>query len=114
MRSNSTGSVPHRLKTGDTIVYQLVMPEDADVEQGLISTASPIGRALLNREEGDEVVYPNPGFPIYESMINFLGATPVPMPLVESRGIHPATLADRRDPFPRLPYLNASQLVPDS
>ena len=40
--------------------------------------------ALL--EPGDEVIYPNPGFPIYESMIRFLGATPVPMPLVESRG----------------------------
>src|SRR5215469_3281531 len=40
--------------------------------------------ALL--EEGDEVIYPNPGFPIYESMIRFLGAAPVPMPLVESRG----------------------------
>lgn len=37
-------------------------------------------------EEGDEVIYPNPGFPIYESMINFLGATPVPIPLVEERG----------------------------
>lgn len=34
--------------------------------------------ALL--EPGDEVIYPNPGFPIYESMIHFLGATPVPMP----------------------------------
>jgi transcription elongation factor GreA len=46
---------------GQTIVYQLVMPEDADVEHGLISTASPIGRALLNKEEGDEVtvVAPN-------------------------------------------------------
>jgi aspartate/methionine/tyrosine aminotransferase len=40
--------------------------------------------ALL--EPGDEVIYPNPGFPIYESMINFLGAKPVPMPLVEERG----------------------------
>ncbi len=40
--------------------------------------------ALL--EPGDEVVYPNPGFPIYESMINFLGATPVPIPLIEERG----------------------------
>ena len=40
--------------------------------------------ALL--EEGDEVIYPNPGFPIYESMTKFLGATAVPIPLVESRG----------------------------
>ncbi len=37
-------------------------------------------------EEGDEVIYPNPGFPIYESLIRFLGATPVPVPLIEARG----------------------------
>jgi transcription elongation factor GreA len=50
------GSTVHLKGVNDqTIVYQLVMPEDADVEQGLISTASPIGRALLNKEEGDEV-----------------------------------------------------------
>jgi aspartate/methionine/tyrosine aminotransferase len=40
--------------------------------------------ALL--EAGDEVIYPNPSFPIYESMIKFCGATPVPMPLLEDRG----------------------------
>lgn len=40
--------------------------------------------ALL--EPGDEVVYPNPAFPIYESMIRFLGAKPVPIPLEEKRG----------------------------
>ena len=39
-------------------------------------------------EARDEVIYPNPSFPIYESMINFLGAKPVPMPLVESRGFN--------------------------
>ena len=54
--------------------------------------------ALL--EPGDEVIYPNPAFPIYESMIRFLGAKPVPMPLVESRGFSfdLDTLADRLSP----------------
>jgi transcription elongation factor GreA len=42
------------------VIYQLVMPEDADVDKGLISTASPIGRALLNKEEGDEVTVTAP------------------------------------------------------
>ena len=39
--------------------------------------------ALALIEPGDEVLYPNPGFPIYESMINFAGGTPVPMKLHE-------------------------------
>jgi aspartate/methionine/tyrosine aminotransferase len=40
--------------------------------------------ALL--EEGDEVIYPDPSFPIYESLIHFLGAVAKPVPLIESRG----------------------------
>lgn len=49
------------LREGESeLVYQLVMPEDAEAEKGLISTSSPIGRAILNREEGDEVVVHTP------------------------------------------------------
>ena len=39
--------------------------------------------ALVN--EGDEVIYPNPGFPIYESVINFIGAKPVPIKMREEK-----------------------------
>ena len=39
--------------------------------------------ALVGR--GDEVIYPNPGFPIYESVINFVGGVPVPIPLREEQ-----------------------------
>jgi len=41
---------------------------------------------LALAEEGDEVLYPNPGFPIYESMIRFAGARPVAVRLDEERG----------------------------
>jgi transcription elongation factor GreA len=51
------GSTVHlRASDGSDIVYQLVMPEDADVEKGLISTSSPIGKAIVGKEVGDEVV----------------------------------------------------------
>jgi transcription elongation factor GreA len=50
------GSTVHlRAEAGETVVYQLVMPEEADAEKGMISTSSPIGRAILNKEVGDEI-----------------------------------------------------------
>ena len=46
---------------GERVIYQLVMPEEADAAKGLISTSSPIGRAIVGKTEGDEikVVTPN-------------------------------------------------------
>ena len=56
------GSTLHVIEiTGETLVFQLVMPEDADAAKGLISTTSPIGRALLNKEPGDSVKVITPG-----------------------------------------------------
>jgi transcription elongation factor GreA len=50
------GSTVHlRAESGDTVIYTLVMPEESDATKGLISTSSPIGRAILNKEEGDEI-----------------------------------------------------------
>ena len=55
------GSTVHlRKPEGDTLVYQLVMGEDADPTKGWISTASPSGRALVGKEVGDEVTVPTP------------------------------------------------------
>jgi transcription elongation factor GreA len=56
------GSTLHVIeKSGGNLVFQLVMPEDADAAKGLISTTSPIGRAFLNKEPGDNVRVITPG-----------------------------------------------------
>jgi transcription elongation factor GreA len=47
-------------ENGQEAVYELVMPEDSDPDRGFISVASPIGRALIGKEEGDEVTAPTP------------------------------------------------------
>ncbi len=45
---------------GSEVTYRLVTAEEADIEQGLISTSSPIGQSLLNKQEGDEVKVSTP------------------------------------------------------
>jgi transcription elongation factor GreA len=45
---------------GKEMSYELCMPEDADPDKGLVSVASPIGRAFVGKEEGDEVVVVTP------------------------------------------------------
>lgn len=58
---------------------------------------------------GDEVIYPNPGFPIYESQIKAHGAVPVPLPLREARNFafDPADLEARLSPRTKLLILNS-------
>ena len=62
-RAGFGSTVDLRAENGETVVYQLVMPEDADAEKGMISTSSPIGRAILNKEEGDDIKVVTPAGP---------------------------------------------------
>ncbi len=61
-----------------------VTPEEIVVTPGAKPIMYFVITALVNA--GDEVIYPNPGFPIYESVINFVGGVPVPIPLREESG----------------------------
>ena len=66
---------------------------------GVLATCNP----------GDEVIYPNPGFPIYESVIRWAGATPVPLPITEDAGFAFSAddLAERLTPRTKLVILNS-------
>ena len=62
-------------------------------------------------DDGDEVITPNPGFPIYESMINFVGGKPVPLPLIEEHDFRFKVddLKQRITPKTRLIIINSPQ-----
>ena len=64
---------------------------------------------LALAEHGDEVLYPNPGFPIYESMINFAGAEAVPMPLREDSdfNVDVDEVAEQITPATKLMIINS-------
>ncbi len=73
-----------------------------------------IAYAILSTTDygtGDEVIYPNPGFPIYESQIAAHGAVPVPLHLREARGFafDPAELEAKITPRTKLLILNSPQ-----
>ena len=64
---------------------------------------------LMFGEPGIEILYPNPGFPIYESVIRFSGAVPVPIPLYESAGFSfsAAEVLEKITPHTRLMIINS-------
>jgi aspartate aminotransferase len=87
----------------------VIRPEDVVIAAG----AKPfIAYTILSATDygaGDEVIYPNPGFPIYESQISAHGAVPVPLPLREERdfAIDPDELEAKLTPRTRLLILNS-------
>ena len=86
-----------------------VSPDDVVVTPG----AKPIMffTILALAQRGVEVIYPNPGFPIYESMIRYSGARAVPMRLLPDKGYHPDLddLASKLNRRTRLIILNSPQ-----
>ena len=110
---NPAQGIPELRKTIAEIVGKEkgldVKPEEVVVTPG----AKPImffGMLALV-DEGDEVIYPNPGFPIYESVIEFVGAKAVPIKLEESKEFcfDPGELAKLVTPKTKLIIINSPQ-----
>jgi len=47
--------------TGENVEYQLVGPDESNVEQGRISVLSPLGKAIIGKKPGDEIILQTPG-----------------------------------------------------
>tara|TARA_B100001123_G_scaffold30162_2_gene31706 strand:- start:9354 stop:10520 length:1167 start_codon:yes stop_codon:yes gene_type:complete len=84
------GPSPGSVDLRSTIAEEISTTRNIDVSGDNV-VVTPGGKPIMFFailalvDEGDEVLYPNPGFPIYESMINFVGGVPVPMRLYESK-----------------------------
>ncbi len=68
----------------DSLTGETVSPENIIVVPG--GKVTMFAAILMFGEPGAEILYPDPGFPIYRSMIEFTGATPVPVPIREENG----------------------------
>lgn len=49
------------IDTGENVEYQLVGPDESNIEQGLISVSSPLGKAIIGKKPGDEIILQTPG-----------------------------------------------------
>jgi len=84
-----------------------VTPDRVVVTPGAKPIMSYAITALVDR--GDEVIYPDPGFPIYASMVDFVGGVAVPVPIRQEHGfrMEPADIAARITPRTRLIIFNS-------
>jgi aspartate/methionine/tyrosine aminotransferase len=118
MRDGHTGYCPsaglHELREAAAGYLSRTRGMDVDPARVVVGNgAKPLlfFTILATCEPGDEVVYPDPGFPIYESAIRWVGATPVPLPLLEERdfAFDVAELESLLSPRTKLVILNSPQ-----
>ena len=98
----------------EAIAAYLSESRELEVEGGSVLVANGAKpflffTVLATCNPGDEVIFPDPGFPIYESAVRYAGAVPVPLPLLEERDFSfaPADLAERVSERTRLVILNS-------
>jgi transcription elongation factor GreA len=60
------------IETGERVNYQLVGPEESDIEQGRISISSPLGKAIMGKRPGEEVVLQAPGGKRFYELVDIL------------------------------------------
>jgi transcription elongation factor GreA len=64
--------VLENIDTGENVEYQLVGPDESNVEKGRLSVTSPLGRAVVGKKPGDEIVLDAPGGKRYYELIDIL------------------------------------------
>ena len=64
--------VLENIDTGEGVTYQLVGPDEANIEKGRISVHSPLGRAIIGKKPGDEILLQAPGGKRYYELIEIL------------------------------------------
>ncbi len=60
------------IDTGEGVTYQLVGPDEANIEKGRISVHSPLGKAIIGKKPGDEIILQAPGGKRYYELIEIL------------------------------------------
>ena len=58
--------------TGENVQYQLVGPDEANIEEGRISVSSPLGKAIIGKKPGDEISLEAPGGKRYYELVEIL------------------------------------------
>jgi len=64
--------VLENVDTGDTVKYQLVGPNESDIEKGKISISSPLGKSIIGKKPGEEIILQAPGGKRYYELMDIL------------------------------------------